>query len=70
MSDERCGGCRYFRADEARARDEDGECRRRSPSLVIDRDPSGAQRLRSEWPPVWRDDWCGGFRWPSRENLR
>jgi hypothetical protein len=57
-----CGLCRFWHEPEADALGNDlgpGECRHRSPRAVEDR-RSGA--WRSQWPPLWRGEWCGCFR--------
>lgn len=52
-----CGTCRYFNylAGDGEGSFE-GECRRRSPELVLDDDVHACA-----WPPVDRHHWCGEY---------
>jgi len=53
-----CGTCRYFNDLEGDGEDSfEGECRRRSPELLLDEE----QRLARLWPPVDVLDWCGEY---------
>ena len=52
-----CGTCRYFNdlAGDGEGSFE-GECRRRSPELVLDDDVYACA-----WPPIDRSQWCGEY---------
>jgi hypothetical protein len=52
-----CGTCRYFNdlAGDGESSSE-GECRRRSPKLVLDDDVHACA-----WPPVDKIQWCGEY---------
>ena len=59
MSDQpACGSCRYFYdLDGDWEGPLEGECRHRSPELLLDK----GQRLVRLWPPVDNIDWCGEY---------
>ena len=55
-----CRSCKFWEFVEEKAKDSAGECRRRAPAPLAERDvPQVRPDLEGRWPIVGACDWCG-----------
>ena len=55
-----CLNCKFFDQFKIPNDDADGHCRLHAPTVLIDPVPALPQtRIRTAWPTVTVDDWCG-----------
>ena len=62
MEAEKCEGCFYFTNGQV------GDCRRNAPVAMISKSPLGATGIKTVWPTVRSNDWCGEFTAATIEN--
>ena len=56
----RCGGCRFFKINvDPKIPNVDGHCHAGPPQMIVHPGPGGAAVIRSTWPMVGREQWCG-----------